>query len=321
MTDPLRVGVIGVGSMGRHHVRVYDRLSSVSLVGVADADENRAQNLASEFDTTVLSQSQLLERADAVSVAVPTQYHREVAVRCANHGVHTIIEKPLAGNVADGRAILDAADAADTTVQVGHVERFNPAVRELSALVDSKEIIGCRAERLGPPPDREVRDNAIVDLMIHDVDIISSLVDGEAHAVQAAGTHDNKHATATIEFDGSVVASLTASRLTQRKIRRLRVTTEDRVFEVDYLDQSVEIYRRSQPSYVETDAGEIQHREQSIIERPQIQNIEPLKAELSSFIDCIRDGNEPIVSGEDGLRAVELAERIDQCTDDLTTVT
>ncbi|MDL0121106.1 Gfo/Idh/MocA family oxidoreductase [Halobacterium salinarum] len=309
---PLNVGVIGVGSMGHHHARVYNQLDGATLVGVADADETRAQEVAEEFDTQATSQDELVKQVDAVSIAVPTKFHRDIAIECIANGVHVLIEKPLAASTDDGAEILEAAESAGVTVQVGHIEQFNPAIVELSEIIDPGKIIGVRAERLGPPPEREVHDNAVVDLMIHDIDIVRSLVAGGVNAVQGGGVREGRHATAVIEFDSGVVASLSASRLTQRKVRRLRVTEENRVIEVDYLDRSIEVYRRSQPEYVKDSEGGIQHREQSIIEQPQIPSYEPLKAELEEFIEAVVNGRSPKVDGDAGLNAVSLVEQINQ---------
>lgn len=311
--DPIQAGVIGVGSMGQHHARVYERLDTVNLVGVADADAEKASEIAEEYDTRPVDVDDLVADADAVSIAVPTPYHYEMAMTCIEHGVHVLIEKPIAASKSEGEELIDAAEANDVFIQVGHIERFNPAVTAINKIVNHDDIVAVHAERLGPPPEREIHDNAIIDLMIHDADIVLSLAGDDPVSIQSAGTQDGKYATATLKFESGIVATLTASRLTQKKIRKLQITTEENFIELDYIDQAINIHRRSVPEFVKRDSG-VQYRHESVIERPQIDNGEPLKAEISGFIESVRDGTRPIVSGSDGLRAFELVTEIDEKT-------
>lgn len=307
----IKAGVIGVGSMGQNHVRVYDEIEQVDLVGVADADEQRAMEIATEYDTRALPTEELLNVVDVVSIAVPTPYHHDTAMECIQSGIHVLIEKPIAATEKEGRELIQAAEANDVTIQVGHIERFNPAITALDKIVDREDIVAIRAERLGPPPKREIHDNAVIDLMIHDVDILLSLAGEEPTVVQGVGTHDNKYASATLQFESDITGTLIASRLTQRKVRKLKITTEENFIEVDYLDQTIDIHRRSAPEFVKSNSG-VQYRHESVIERPQIANHEPLKAEIESFIESVRNGTEPHVSASDGLQAFTLANEIDK---------
>ncbi|WP_367996725.1 Gfo/Idh/MocA family oxidoreductase [Haloferax volcanii] len=306
----LDVGVIGVGSMGRHHARVYSELSNANLVGVSDVDTEHARTVASKHETVALDMDDLLDRADAVSVVVPTQYHLSTAKACLSAGVAPLVEKPVVEDRSEGDELLSAREAAGTPVQVGHIERFNPAIRALMDIVPGLDVLSITAERLGPPPERTIDDSAVLDLMIHDLDIVLSLVDSDPVDVHSAGVRDNRHATATIEFDCGTIANLTASRLTQRKVRRLVVTAEECVVEVDYMDQSVEIHRQSVPEYIENN-GDIKYRHESIVERPTVNRGEPLKNELESFVDAVATDSTPVVTVEDGLAALELARTID----------
>ncbi|ELZ97031.1 oxidoreductase domain-containing protein [Haloferax mucosum ATCC BAA-1512] len=308
--SPLDVGVIGVGSMGRHHARVYSELSNANLVGVSDVDTEQAQTVASKHETDALDMDDLLDRADAVSVVVPTQYHLPTAKACLSAGVAPLIEKPVVEDRSEGDELLSAREAAGTPVQVGHIERFNPAIRALTDIIPGLNVLSVTAERLGPPPERTIDDSAVLDLMIHDIDIVLSLVDSDPVDVHSAGVRDNRHATATIEFESGTVANLTASRLTQRKVRRLVVTAEECVVEVDYMDQSIEIHRQSVPEYIENN-GDIKYRHESIVERPTVNRGEPLKNELESFVDAVATDSTPVVTVEDGLAALELARTID----------
>ncbi|WP_436930358.1 Gfo/Idh/MocA family protein [Halosimplex halobium] len=310
MSERVRAGVVGVGNMGRHHARVYSELPGVELVGVADADPDRAAEVAAEFDTTARDRDALLARADAVSVAVPTRFHEAVARAAIDAGTDILVEKPFVTDPEVGRDILADAREADCLVGVGHVERYNPAVVALRDVMVEADPIAFAARRQGPPVDRDSVDSVVFDLMIHDIDVICSLTDEPVTDVAAAGAADGGHVVAQLQFADGRVASLTASRVTQERVRDLAVTAEDCHVEVDYIDQSVEIHRHSLPEYVAAD-GDVRYRHESVIERPTVETGEPLKNELSSFADAVRERTEPETTGEDGIRAVELAERIE----------
>jgi predicted dehydrogenase len=308
--EPLRTGVFGVGNMGSHHARVYGELQDVDLVGVHDADDERAERVATDSGTTALPAEDLLDRVDALSVAVPTEYHFEVARRAIERDVAVLVEKPIAATVEEGRRLVDLADERSVPLAVGHTERFNPAVRTLADVVADLDVVALDARRLGPPLDRTNGESVALDLMIHDLDVALSLVGGEPTLVEAAGARDNRYVSATVRFD-DVVGSFRASRLTQRKVRRLVLTAEECTVTVDYIDRSVQVHRRSLPAYVETD-GDLRYRHESVIERPFVENGEPLAAELRSFVETVRTGATSAVTGEDGLRALSLARTIDE---------
>ncbi|WP_336003455.1 Gfo/Idh/MocA family oxidoreductase [Halorientalis halophila] len=311
-TETPTAGVVGVGSMGQHHARVYDELPNVSLAGVADADEDRAAAVAGKYGTEVLSQSELLDRCDAVSVAVPTRYHYGVATEAIDRGVDVLIEKPFVSDLARGRELVDMAREQDVALQVGHVERFNPAVRALTDILPDLDVIAVDVQRLGPPVDRDSKDGVVLDLMIHDIDIVLSMLGEDVNQVSAMSARDRDHVTAQLEFDDGVVADLTASRVTQEKVRRLAVTARECRVNVDYESQGVQIHRHSVPEYYESD-GDLRYRHESIIERPTIENGEPLRAELEAFVDAATTGSRPPVSGEDALAALDVARRIEDC--------
>ncbi|WP_290812362.1 Gfo/Idh/MocA family oxidoreductase [Halovivax sp.] len=308
---PPRAGVIGVGAMGENHARVYSELRGVELAGVSDLDEDLARCVATEYGTTSRPMDELLDDADLVSVAVPTEAHYETVRRCLDAGVHVLVEKPITAGPEQGRELETLARERGLLLQVGHVERFNPAVRTAASLIADLDVIAVDAKRLGPPVDRSISDRVTLDLMIHDVDVIQSLLDDEPSAIAATGTADGQHATATLEFD-DVVATVTASRVSQRKVRRLTVTASDCLVEIDYLDQTVLLYRDSFPEYVSDEAGGNRYRHESVIERPEVQNREPLRAELESFVSAATAGSAPEVTAEDGLRALETVREIDR---------
>ncbi|MFB6079800.1 MAG: Gfo/Idh/MocA family oxidoreductase [Haloferacaceae archaeon] len=311
MTDPLAVGVLGVGSMGANHARVYDELPETRLVGVHDADRERAEAVAAERGTDALATADLLDRAAAVSVAVPTPAHASVVRTCLDAGVDALVEKPFVTDPDVGRRLASEAAERDVTLQVGHVERFNPAVSVVEDVLGDADLFAVHARRLGPPVDRDMRAGVVVDLMIHDLDVVNVLADAPVRSVCAQGAADGRHTTATLRFEDGPVATLTASRVTQRKVRRLDIVADERFVSVDYLDQSVEVYRRSVPEYVRDD-GEIRYRHESVVERPMVERVEPLKAELASFVGAVRGEHPPVVPPEAGIAALELAREIDR---------
>ncbi|NUB93955.1 Gfo/Idh/MocA family oxidoreductase [Haloterrigena sp. SYSU A558-1] len=306
---PIRAGVIGVGSMGENHARVYSELQDVELACVADHDEEVARRVADAYATDAVAFETVLERCDVVTVAVPTRAHYDVVSDCLNADVHVLVEKPIAETTEQGRALAELAEERGLVLQVGHIERFNPAVQTVTDLVEDLDVISVEAERLGPPLDRTALGNVVFDLMVHDLDIVASLLEDRPDSVTATGTESGQYATATLEFD-DVVASLTASRVTQKKVRTLTVTARECLVEVDYLEQSVLIHRDSYPEYL-TDDGKRRYRHESVVERPRVDNGEPLRHELESFVEAARNGSEPVVTAEDGIRALEMVQTID----------
>lgn len=309
------VGVIGVGAMGSHHARAYSELPRADLVGVVDDDGTRAQSVAEEYSTRVLDRSDVFDRADAVSIAVPTHAHAPVAREAIDAGVDVLIEKPFVREPAVGRDLIERAREQNVVLQVGHIERFNPAIRTLMDILTDLDVIAIDARRLGPPIDRDVDQSVAYDLMIHDIDILLALLEGDPLSISAVGCHDNRHVTTTLQFDEEVVGTVTASRLTQQKVRECWITASDCLVVVDYIEQSVRIHRHSLPEYVESGDG-VRYRHESITERPTVENGEPLKQELSSFLESVSKRSEPAVTGLDGLRAVEVVRQIDTLATD-----
>jgi len=310
MADCIRTGVVGIGSMGRHHARVYSELPTVDLVGVCDSNNDRARQVADQFDTRAMDRGELFSRADAVSVAVPTRFHEAVSRAAIQTGTHVLVEKPFVDDPDVGRELLADARDRDLVVQVGHIERYNPAIIALQDVMVEVDPIAFATRRQGPPVDRDTVDSVVYDLMIHDIDIVCSLADEPVTDVSAVGAAGGDHVVAHLEFADGLVASLTASRVTQERVRDLAVTAEDCHVDVDYIDQSVQIHRHSLPEYIATN-GDVRYRHESVIERPTVETGEPLKNELSSFAEAVRNGGEPKTTGEDGVHAVELARRVE----------
>lgn len=318
MTRPgvpdVSVGVVGVGSMGRHHARVYSELPGVTLSGVADIDEERARAVARDYGTHALATEELLDTVDAVSVAVPTASHYETVKTYLEGDVHVLVENPFVENRERGRELAAIAEQRDLVLQVGYIERFNPATRALADIVPDLDVVSVDVERRIPPLAGDSSDSGsngdsvVTDLIVHDLDILLSLVDAEVDSLSAAA-HDGRHASVQFQFDDGSVAALTASRLTQKTVRRLSITALTCRVEVDFVGQTVEIHRPvADPVQSNADG---RYRHESVVERPAVENGEPLTAELESFTESVRDGTEPVVTAEDGLRVLELAERIE----------
>lgn len=307
----LNAGVVGVGQMGQHHARVYNEIPGANLVGVADSDAERAEQIARKYSTEPHDVDELIERSDVVSIVVPTSFHYEIATKCIDAGVDILVEKPLVEHPEKGHDLIRQAKRAGVTLQVGHIERHNPVVSTLQDIAPNLNVIAVEAKRLGPTPDRRIYDTAVIDLMIHDIDVVCSLFDSNVESVDAVGAADGRHATATLELADGTVSTLTASRVTQQKQRKLTITAEDCYVTCDYLNQSVQIHRQSVPEFVE-DNGNVRYRHESVVENPAVENGEPLKYELESFLEASRNGAAPEVTGPEGIRALELARKINE---------
>ena len=309
--EPVRAGVVGVGNMGRHHARVYNELPGVTLAGVHDVDEERAKAVAADYATSAYTESELFANVDVVSIVVPTEHHYELTLRAIENDVDVLVEKPFVADPSQGQILLELARRKGCTIQVGHVERFNPAIVALDAVVPDLDVIAVTARRLGPPIDRSVGDSVVMDLMIHDLDVVLSLLDESVESVAAFETQGGQHVSALLSFENGVIGDFTASRVTQQKVRTLSITAAECQVNVDYVNRSVDIHRHSLPSYIEHD-GDVRYRHESIVERPTVDNGEPLKKELAAFVEAARTGTEPLVSGEEALRALELARMIER---------
>jgi predicted dehydrogenase len=295
--------------MGVNHARVYAECNEVDLVGVADADAERVREVADEYDTRPRPTTALLEATDIVSVAVPTRYHARIARQALEAGVDVLVEKPFVRDVEEGAELAALAREQDAVLQVGHIERFNPAVSALFDLVEDVDVLSVRADRVGPPVERDGRDDVVMDLMIHDIDIVLSLLDGAVESVSAVGTANGQYSTAQLTFDTGVVGTLTASRVNQKRARKLTVVGAEQLVEVDYFDQSIRVHRQSEPSY-ETTNGDITYQQKRVTEHPFVDTREPLKCELEAFVEASRTDSTPRVTPEDALRAVEMAHTI-----------
>jgi predicted dehydrogenase len=303
MTSNLRVAVIGVGHLGRHHARILGSLEGATLVGVVDAKRDRAREIAAACGGVAMENaSDLLGQVDAVSIAVPTESHLAVALPFLQHGIPVLVEKPLARDVSEADAMIETAARAGVVLAVGHTERYNPAVAAAAQHLDNPRFI--EVHRLGTFPERSLDIDVVFDLMIHDLDLVLSLVRSDVASIEAVGvpvlTGRVDIANARLRFENGCIANITASRISRDRTRKIRFFQQDAYLSIDYAAQEVEMYRlvrgEGRPAI---NGGKL-----------EVQREEPLKRELADFLGAVRDGRPPLVAGEDGRRALALAQRI-----------
>jgi predicted dehydrogenase len=321
--DPLRVGVIGAGNMGAHHIRTYRSLGGIcELQGIHDHDTRRGDAMAKQFDTRAFATiEELLAQVEAVSICTPSSLHVEHALMALRAGVDVLVEKPVALSVEQGAAIAQALPELprEAVVQVGHIEHFNPAVREVAKLLEGERVVAVELQRLSPFDGRIVDADVVQDLMLHDIHVLLTLADRSGiaprklTAVHAVGrrvrspTLDD-YAVATLTFDDGLIGTLVASRVTEEKIRRLSATTDESHVTVDYLRRTVE---RCRSTSLELDGGGSRtYRQESLLERVFVPMEEPLVAQLRSFLECVRKRTPPEVDLTMGLRCLEVVQAI-----------
>ena len=301
---PLRVAVVGVGHLGRHHARILATLPQAELVAVVDTNRARAEEIAAASGMRAMTDAKdLLGQVDAVTIAVPTERHRDIALPFLEAGVPALVEKPLARTLEEADAMIAAAARSGVALAVGHTERFNPAVdaaRDL--LVDPRFI---EVHRLGTFPERSLDIDVVFDLMIHDLDVVLSIVKADVESIEAVGvpvlTGRVDIANARVRFANGCIANLTASRISRDRVRKIRFFQPQAYLSIDYATQKLDVWR-----LVKNDgaAPSIQGGDVSVI------NEEPLKRELEDFVDAVVSKRAPRVDGAQGRRALALAQQI-----------
>jgi predicted dehydrogenase len=298
-TKKFRVGVVGVGHIGSNHARLYRELSSVEFSAVYDVDLARANSIAEKYGAVAAdSLDDFAKLVDAASVATPTKAHHEIARTLLNQGKHLLVEKPITESTADANELADLAAARGLILQVGHVERFNPVLSALESRLTHPKFI--EAHRLSPYPNRSTDIGVVLDLMIHDLEIILHLVRSPVRNIDAVGvpvlSRGEDIANARLRFENGCVANITSSRISPERMRKIRVFQEDAYLSLDYEKQAGEIYRR--------EGGKITR------DKVQVERGEPLKQQLAAFIECASTGRAPKVSGFEAAAALELAVEI-----------
>jgi predicted dehydrogenase len=300
----LRVAVIGVGHLGKHHARILSSLPDVELVAVVDTNRARAEEIGSAHGVRPLHDVRdLVGQVDAVTIAVPTELHRDVALRFLAAGVPALVEKPIARSLVEADEMIAAAESTGVALAVGQTERFNPAVEAARPLLTDPRFI--EVHRLGTFPERSLDIDVVFDLMIHDLDVVLSLVQAQVESIEAVGvpvlTDRVDIANARVRFANGCIANLTASRISRDRVRKIRFFQPAAYLSIDYAAQKVDVWRLVQGSgrMPSIEGGEL-----------PVANEEPLKRELIDFVEAVRSSRAPLVDGHQGRRALALATSI-----------
>jgi len=312
MNTPLRVGVVGVGYLGRIHAKIYSQMPGVELVGVVDIDQNACEEISGLHGCPGYTDPRaLIGKADAVSIAVPTSTHGEVTLPYLDAGIHTLLEKPIAPTVTEAETIVAAAEERGLVLLIGHLERFNAGIMELAERVKDPRFI--ESHRLGTFVERATDVDVVTDLMIHDIDIVLTLVKSELTYVSAVGspvlTDHVDIANARLEFANNTVANVTASRVSMKKFRRIRVFGSDGYHALNFMDQQIDIVSKTEPAPGQLYPG-LKAEQVKVEPRP------PLDAELEHFIETVRTSGRPLVNGRDGIKALQVAQQVHQAIKD-----
>ena len=322
MTTAVKVAVIGAGVMGRNHLKTYKSLPGVELVGVYDIFPEAAQKAADMFGIKAYhSMEEVAQEVDAVSVVTTSVTHADVGEFFLNKGIHCLMEKPLATTEEGCQRLINAAQKNNVTLLVGHIEQFNPAVEQMHKILsNSGKIRALTAQRMSAASGRITDVDVAMDLMIHDVEVVMSLVKSEVKDVHVAAVKTPDHATgkdyitALLEFENGVIADLTASRITQARVRTLAVTTDTNYIDMDFINQSINVHTQGRMPYVNQEEipDWMNYGLKGSVEQLFIPTNQPLQAELTHFINCVNGQNTPRITGQDALAALRVLWKIEE---------
>ena len=305
----IKVGVIGVGRMGKYHVGILSELPEVELTAVVDIDSKCRKVIEENYGAPGFENyKDMYGKVDAAVVAVPTGLHFSIAKDLLNAGIHVLLEKPCANNLDHARELFQIAEDKSLTLHVGHVERFNGAVQELHKIVDSPIFVECR--RMGPFTDRIKDDGVVLDIMIHDIDIILNLIQSRVTKTFVLGssifsTKDDL-VNAQLEFENGCIANIIASRASQNQIRTLSITQKDSFVVLDYTDQEIYVHKKSSSEH-KLSKDSLRYKQESLVERIFVHKDNPLKLELKHFLDCATNGSPRKVAIDNELYSLEVA--------------
>jgi len=316
----IKIGVIGTGHLGKLHVKMFKQIQECEVIGIYDGNSQTVKDVAQEFNVQAFDNlDDLLKNIQAASIAVSTTAHHEVAKKCLEKNIHIFVEKPITSSISEAEELVQISSNRKLNLQVGHIERFNPAIISLERFIIEPMFI--QTDRLAQFNPRGTDVAVVLDLMIHDIDIILSLIKSEVKKIDANGvavvSNNLDIANARIEFVNGAVANVTASRISQKKMRKMRIFQKDAYISLDFITGVSEVYRLhpvdqnidpSTMSFGEIGVGE--KRKRLIYEQPEIKDVNALKYELELFIKSILYKSHPVVSGMDGLRALKVAEII-----------
>ncbi len=307
--EQVRIGVIGTGRMGQNHCRVYSNLKNTKFMGVCDVNPERGREVARTYEVSYFRDiDSLLENVDAVSICTPAPQHYEPVMRCLERNIHMIVEKPFTETLEQAQALKDASEAkSDLVVQVGHIEMFNPTFTELRKVLEEMTPLVMNFNRLSPFQGSNVDVDVVLDLMIHDIGLVVNLFTSEPISMDAYGfsvfSNTIDHGLAVLRYDPSLLVSLTASRVTEQKVRAISVTTKEAFVEADLLNKNISVHRRTLGDYINHKNG-VKYRQESLIERIVVPAREPLYLELQDFVTCVIEQKKPQVTAVDGYNAL-----------------
>lgn len=318
--EKLKIGVIGAGHLGSLHTKMFAQIETAQLVGVYDIDAGKAQQVAAEYKTKAFSDlADLFDAVDAVSVATTTKAHFDVAKQSIERGLHTFIEKPITETIEQARQLVNLAEKRGVKIQVGHIERFNPAILALEQFEIKPLFI--ESHRLAQFNPRGSDVAVVLDLMIHDIDLILSLVKSPVTRIDANGvavvSDSEDIANARLQFENGCVANVTASRISQNKMRKMRLFQQDAYISIDFSQGLAEVFRlvdendhtaKSTMQLGKIDQG--QRKRVIVYEQPEVKDVNALEHELALFVQAVQHNTEPAVSGKEGLQALEVAQEI-----------
>jgi predicted dehydrogenase len=303
--NKIDTAVIGVGSLGQHHARILSSLPDSNLIGIVDTDQKRRNKLAEQYKTSAFASIEELEgKIKAAVVSVPTPLHFQITRRLLETGVHCLVEKPFTSTVDEAQELISLAQSKNLILQVGHIERFNPAVMAAREYIKNPRFV--EVNRLGPYDPRTSHIGVVLDLMIHDLDILLTLVKDKVQSLEAYGAKvlsaNEDIAKIRLKFFNGCVADVSASRISMEKYRKIRIFQPDSYISIDYAGKSLKIYRKK--------TAEVKSLSDIDILKPKLKDSEQLQLELSHFLSCVAEGKQPLVTGEHGRDALELAHEI-----------
>jgi virulence factor len=313
--ERLKTGVIGLGRMGQHHCRVYSNQKEAQLVGIYDINPQVARETSGRYEVPDYQKlDDLLDQVDAVSIATPTPTHFDIAMKCLERNIHVLVEKPVTEKIDDAEHLARVIRENGTVFQVGHIERFNPTYVELKKVLEKLKVIAISFRRLSPYRVSNKDVDVVLDLMVHDLDLSNDLTGKEPTSINAYGlmpfSNSLDHVVAQLFYCDGPIITLTASRVTEQKIRLVDVTAEDAFVEADFMNKSIYIHRGSTGEYSEKSKNGVSYHQESIIECILVPNVEPLSSEIKNFLECITQNLLPRVSIFDGIKALRLAQHI-----------
>jgi predicted dehydrogenase len=313
--ERLKTGVIGLGRMGQHHCRVLANQKDAQLVGIYDIDTQVAKETSARYDVAEYKRlDDLLEQVEAVIIATPTPTHFDISMQCLERKIHVLVEKPVTEKVEDAEFLERYTRRNGSILQVGHIERFNPTYVELKKVLEEMSVIAINFRRLSPYRVSNKDVDVVIDLMIHDLDLSNDLTADDPLLVNAYGlmpfSDSLDHVVAQLVYYNGPLITLTASRVTEQKIRSVDVTAQDAFVEADFMNKSIFIHRGSTGEYSGKCRNGVSYHQESIIERILVPNAEPLALEIKYFLECIIKNHRPQVSIGDGLKALRMAQVI-----------